>query len=262
MRNGTLLRNGTRHPIRTLDLSPNGVQIETLDTLRENALGERVQIEIERIGSFPVKLLTTTQSGFEAGIVDAPAALRERIVAEVERLGVRYRPLVLRVQRVARDVEQLFEQALEDRLISPAQLFDTAYVRIGTAEPAQYDNASADVIERLTRSLVERELLGEPAPDFCLLQDSNGFNPVHNLRFSHPRRPDDRKWNLRFSRMRRIFDHRVGLTASRSLQPYIVQSHSRDLGDEIVRVMEFAAPIFAGGRHWGAVRMAYNLREE
>ena len=95
-----------------------------------------------------------------------------------------------------------------------------------------------------------------------MLQDRNGYNPVHNLRYSLPRHATDLTWNMRHSRMRRIFNHRVGLTASRNLRPFLVQCHSRDMGDAVEKRMEFDAPIFVQGRHWGAVRMAYQLIED
>jgi len=92
------------------------------------------------------------------------------------------------------------------------------------------------------------------------VQDRNGFNPVHNLRYSLPARGGDLRWNLRYSRGRRIFDDKTGLGASRNLKPFLVQSYARDMGDAIEIRMEFDAPLFLRGRHWGAVRMAYKLR--
>ena len=59
--------------------------------------------------------------------------------------------------------------------------------------------------------------------------------------------------------MRRIFDDKVGLAASRNLRPFLVQSYARDMGDAIETRMEFDAPIFACERHWGTLRMAYEL---
>ncbi len=262
MRSGTLHRNGTSFPIRVIDLSPDGLQIETPPTLPEGALGETVRVDVDKVGSFAIRLLTTTMSGFEAVLVDPSATLKAHIATEVERLRVIYVPYVERVKQVARDVEHLLEKALDTGVLSPAALFDTSYVRVGTAEPAEYRNAAVEALEQIASPCMERELDVAPTPDFCLLQDRNGYNPVHNLRYSLPRRVDDVKWNLRHSRMRRIFDHRVGMTASRNLRPYLVQSHVRDMGDAIEMRMEFDAPVFVKGRHWGAVRMAYQLTEK
>ena len=52
------------------------------------------------------------------------------------------------------------------------------------------------------------------------------------------------------------------MTASRSLRPFLVQCHARDMGDAIEKLMEFDAPVFVQGRHWGAIRMAYQLIAE
>ena len=257
---GKLFQGSVHYPIRILDLSATSVQIETPPDLPETALGETLRVEIEQLGSFTIKLLTPTTSGYEAMLVDPPRALQPRIEAEVSRLRVLYQPYVVRVQRVSAEVGDLLERAMADGSLARAELFDSVYIRTGTAEPPQYSNAAVDKLEILVRPVLERELLVAPMPDFCMLQDRNGFNPVHNRRFSRPRHPQDVNWNLRYSRMQRIFDDRVGMTASRNLRHFLVQSYARDMGDNIETVMEFDAPIFVGGAHWGAIRMAYQLR--
>ena len=262
VRAGTLRRDGASFAIRTLDLSPRTVQIETPPGFPEDMLGATVEMTVEGLGRFSIRLLTTTMSGYETVLVDPPATLTARIAAEIERLRVLYWPHVERAQGVAREVERIMAEALRTGVLSPERLFDANYIRQETGEPAEYRNAAVDAIEALMRPLVERELVIAPFPDFCILQDRNGFNPLHNLRQSLPRRPDDRIWNLRHSRMRRIFDDRVGMTASRNLKPCIVQCHARDLGDEVETLVEFDVPLFADGRHWGAVRMAYKLGDE
>ncbi len=262
VRDGTLRRNGASFAIRTLDLSPRTVQIETPPSFPEDMLGATVELEVASLGAFSIRLLTTTMSGYEAVLVDPLPTLTARIAAEVARLRALYWPRVERVQQVAREVEEIWAAALGAATVSAEQLFDANYVRQGTAEPPEYRNAAVDAIETLLRPLVEREVASAPGLDFCIVQDRNGFSPLHNLCYSLPRRLDDRSWNLRHSRMRRIFNHRVGIAASRNLRPYLVQCHTRDYGEMSQTLMEFDAPLFAAGRHWGAVRMAYKVRDE
>ena len=261
VRSAVLRRNGRSIKVRTLDVSPTGLQIETSGLLPEIALGEIVEIEMETFGRFPIKLLTTTTSGFEAVLVEPSSELKARIIAEIKRLRVFYWAHVERVQRVARDIEQIMATVLDTGVLSSNELFDANYIREGTVEPPMYRNAAVDELDRLTRPLLDGELERVPHPEFCMLQDRNGYNPVHNSRYSFPRR-SDLTWNQRHSRMRRIFDHRVGMTASRNLRPFLVQCHARDMGDITETLMEFDAPVFAAGRHWGVVRMAYQLVEE
>lgn len=258
---GTLRRGDATWPVRTIDLSLGALQIEGGD-VPAHVLGERIELEVESLGRFVVKPLTPTAMGFECLILDATPTLRTRILAILERCGRDYRPFIARVQAVAQEVAATLQVAIDAGTVSAADLFDTRYVRQDDFEPAAYTNAAVAPLEVLARTLVERELAIAPTPDFCILQDRNGFNPIHNRRYSQPRRHGDLQWNLRHSRMCRIFDDRVGMCASRNLRPFLVQSYARDMGDCVEWRMEFDAPLFVAGRHWGAVRMAYRLDDD
>jgi methyl-accepting chemotaxis protein len=255
---GTLRRQGERHAVRLIELSPEALQIE-MDAASVR-LGEDAEVEFAPLGTFTIRLLTPTMAGFEAMLVAPSALLLSRIEDELRRVRVTYQPYIDRVQAVAAEVMATLERALAAGVIREDHVFSTAYVRDGVTEPAQYLCESVAALEPHVRHIVERELEVAPLPDFCLLQDRNGFNPVHNLRFSQPPRLGDTVWNLRYSRMRRIFDDKTGLAAARNLKPFLVQSYARDMGDAIELRMEFDAPLFLRGRHWGCVRMAYKLR--
>ena len=66
-------------------------------------------------------------------------------------------------------------------------------------------------------------------------------------------------WNAANSRNKRIFDDRAGITAARSIRPFVVQSYARDMGGTIVMMREVDAPIRLLGRHWGGFRTTYRL---
>ena len=257
---GVLRRFGERHSVRLIGLSPDSLQIEMDPAAAQRGLGEDAEIEIAPLGTFTIKPLTPTMAGFEAVPVAPSPALAARIDDELRRVRVTYQPYIDRVQAVAAEVAATLEQALADGAVREEEIFDTTYVRDGVTEPAQYRSVSVAPLEAQARVILEREIGVAPLPDFCILQDRNGFNPVHNLRYSQPPRAGDVVWNLRYSRTRRIFDDRTGLAASRNLKPFLVQSYARDMGDAIELRMEFDAPLFLRGRHWGAVRMAYKLR--
>ena len=253
---GTIVQPGSAQAIRIIDLSSTGLQIEMASDDRR--LGNVISVEIETLGRFDIRLLTPTSAGYEAILIDTPPDVRTRIEEELRRLRIRYQPYIQRVQNVAAEAAALLEAAIAEGELSSADLFDTNYVRIGTTEPAQYRNAAVAPLERIARSLIENAIVAEPKAEYCVLQDRNGFNPVHNLTSSKPRR-DDREWNLRHSRMNRIFDDRVGMAASRNLKPFLVQSYARNMGDRVEASMEFDAPLYIHGRHWGTVRMAHRL---
>lgn len=257
--NGTLSAGQTSVRVKTIDISLGDLQFECNPALLD-LLGETASLDLDRIGQVRVKLLTTTTSGIEALFAGLPRDSEARIATEIARLRRYYEPYVLRIQTVAEEARALIEAAISAGAMSEAQLFDTDYQYEAGTNPKKYWNQAVAPLEAVARALVEREIELQPIPDFCILQDRNGFNPVHNLCYSLPPKPDDPVYNSRNSRARRIFDDRVGMAASRNLRPFLVQSYARDMGGGVIALRkEFDAPLFVRGRHWGAVRMAYKL---
>lgn len=257
---GTMRHGAARWPVRLIDLSPTAFQIECAGQ-RADILGSAVAIEFALLGQIVAKPLTPTALGYECQIADADAAVRARIAGIIDQSRRDYASHVVRVQDVAREVSAALQASIEAGTIQADDLFDARYEREGDAEPACYTNAAVRPLEATVRALLEAQLLVAPRPNFCILQDRNGFNAIHNLSYSQPRRLGDVTWNHRNSRMRRIFDDRVGMSASRNLRPFLVQSYARDMGDTVEWRVEFDAPLFIAGRHWGAVRMAYEIRD-
>ena len=53
---------------------------------------------------------------------------------------------------------------------------------------------------------------------------------------------------------------RTGITAARSMRPFVVQSYRRDMGGgQFVLMREIDVPLNIRGRHWGGLRMAYRF---
>ncbi len=256
---GTAQIREARIRVRVVDLCREALQLETGVDFPPHILGETIEVEIEALGRFAIKILTPTPVGFEALIVAMAPEVSKKLDAELERQRLAYEPYIVRVQGVAVLVVARLEAELVQGLSREADIFDTTYIRDGDILPQKYTCASVQPLERCTRALIEGELAIAPYPDFCILQDRNGFNPVHNLHYSSTPIVDDLVWNQRHSRMRRIFDDKVGLAAGRNLKPFLVQRYARDMGDKIESRMEFDAPLFLRGRHWGAVRMAFKI---
>ena len=255
---GVLQQGVQQWPARLIDLSTRACQVDCRDA-PSTVLGEIVAIEAAELGRFEVRLLTRTTLGFECQLIGSDPALSERIADVTARCRRDCEPLVRRVREVATRIAKVLDEAVVAGRVTNLELFDDRYVREGDAEPAAYRTAAVAPLEALVRELIDGELDALPRPEFCILQDRNGFNPVHNSRYSMPRRNADLLWNQRHSRMQRIFDDRVGLSASRNLRSYIVQNYVRDMGDAVEWNMEFDAPVYVSGRHWGAVRMAYKI---
>ena len=263
---GTLHHSGGTCSVCVLDLSLDGMLIATAPDLAQPALGDVVRLRVAGLGQFDVRLLTPTTSGVEVAFVDLASAPRERVAAELRRQRSCHRAHVERVRSIASEVAATLEDALSAGQLTSAELFDCSYAEVGEAEPAEYRTASSGVLEQLLQARFDQELV-QPLPgtlqlEFCLLQDRNVFIAVHNLCFSQPRRGRDVVWNNRHSRTRRISDDWGALTASRNLKPFLSQCYIRDMGFGPAIRIEFDAPVFIGGRHWGVVRMAYRRHEK
>ena len=71
---------------------------------------------------------------------------------------------------------------------------------------------------------------------------------------------DDLVWNSANCRNRRIFNDRTGLRAAQSQSKFLLQTYRRDMGGgEFVLLKDLSMPIWVGGRHWGALRLAYRV---
>ncbi len=255
---GTASLAGARFSVHVIDLCREALQLEVGEGFPNHCLGEILEADIERLGRITIKLLTPTPVGFEASIVAIAPEVLEKLDGELERQGRTFAAYIERVQSVAADIAANVERGFADGSIREADLFDMTYVRDGDTLPPIYTCRSVAPLERCTRAILEGQLAVQPVPDLCMLQDRNGFNAVHNLHYSLAPTYDT-IWNQRHSRVRRIFDDKVGISASRNIKPFLVQRYARDMGDKIEACMEFDAPLFFRGRHWGTVRMAYAI---
>jgi methyl-accepting chemotaxis protein len=257
-----LVQIGTQsYRVRIIELSLDALKLETGADFPPSMLGETLTIEVETIGRFSVRPLTPSTFGFEVAPVALSDVLKARIERKLSELQKTYQPYIARVREIAAQAGAKLEEALATSALTIDALFDSDYRRDGTTEPAQYLTSSTRILESWLRPMVDGALVLAPFPEFCLVQDRNGFAAVHNTKCSNSARANDPIWNARHARSRRLFTDRFGLAASRNLRPFMVQSYARDMGDKVEVCMEFDAPIFANDRHWGTVRMAYRLDE-
>ena len=166
-------------------------------------------------------------------------------------------PFITFVQQTAREVSAAFDQALSDGKIRLEQLFDRTYRPIPNTNPEQVLTQATGFLDQLLPHFQEPAFNFDRRVVFCAAVDTNGYLPTHNLKFSHPQ-GDDPVWNMANSRNRRIFSDRVGLKAGRNTENFLLQVYRRDMGGGEFKLMkDLSAPIHAGGRHWGGLRLAY-----
>jgi methyl-accepting chemotaxis protein len=244
---------------RTIDLGTGGALLAVAED-RAIAAGRRLEVEIERLGRVPARVVAVTGMGVHLAFETLPSEMQERLGHLMTAIEAGYRPLITAAQNAARQVEFVLEQAVTDGRLTREQLFDTDYRPVPGTDPQQYETAYLKVFEDLLPAIQEPMLVSDSSMVFCLAIDRNGYIPVHNRKSSQPQRPGDPVWNAANCRNKRIFDDRAGITAARSTRPFVVQSYARDMGGGVTVMMrEVDAPIRLFGRHWGGFRTAYRL---
>ena len=164
--------------------------------------------------------------------------------------------------RVTAAVTQAFEEAVASRKIGFEALFDETYRPIAGTNPTQFMNAFTNFTDEVLPLIQEPVLEMDPRIVFCAAVDRNGYLPTHMKKFSREQ-SDDLVWNSANCRNRRIFDDRTGLRAAQSQSKFLLQTYRRDMGGgEFVLLKDLSMPIWVGGRHWGALRLAYRVESQ
>ncbi|MEL6118441.1 MAG: methyl-accepting chemotaxis protein [Pseudomonadota bacterium] len=168
-------------------------------------------------------------------------------------------PFIDRVQSDAAKIAHLFESAIEAGQISKADLFSRSYTTIPSTNPEQKMTPFTRFTDQVLPKIQEAAFKQSPRVVFCAAVNIDGYLPTHNRKFSKPQSKDV-AWNTGNCRNRRIFDDRVGLKAGQNTRPFLLQVYRRDMGGGVFKVMkDLSAPIIVHGRHWGGLRLAYEV---
>ncbi|MBR0556501.1 methyl-accepting chemotaxis protein [Ciceribacter sp. L1K23] len=197
-----------------------------------------------------------------AGRVEKVVGLSETLIQLTASAGIETEDSrwIELAQSTAARISAAFEQSLASGQTSMPALFDRNYRPIAGTDPVQMMTGFTELTDRLFPPILEPVLDISDRIGFCAAVDENGYLPTHNRKFSAPQRPNDPVWNTANCRNRRIFNDRVGLSAGRSKAPFLVQTYRRDMGGgNFVVMKDISAPIFAGGRHWGGLRLAVKV---
>lgn len=186
----------------------------------------------------------------------------ERLTGSCAKMGVETvdTPWIRAVVDGAERLSQIIEKAIENGEATVDQFFDQRMRNIDGTNPLQILAPFTAITDRLFPTVQEQMLTLHTNIVFCAAVDRRGYLPTHNLKFSHPQRPNDPDWNAANSRNRRIFDDRVGLAAGRNTEEFLLQAYRRDMGNGTFAMMkDVSAPIYIAGRHWGGLRLAYRV---
>jgi len=217
-------------------------------------------VTIEGLPALPCRMTGVSEHGLHIAFAGDAAAGCGALAVMIEEIERSYRPLIERAQDFAREIAVAMEGAIDRRLVSEDDLFDLSYVPVSESEPRQYLSPSLSALETVLPPLLAATLGSDPRLVFALPSDRNGYLPVHHAGWSQPQRPGDVAWNTTRARNRRIIDSRAGLSAGRSIRPFLIQLSRHDNEDGRSELLsEINAPLRVRGRHWGGVRMGYRL---
>lgn len=189
-------------------------------------------------------------------------AISERIIQATASAGTETpdTPYIRSAMAVAAEVTAAFEAGLRSGRIDMNALFDRQYQPIKGSDPVQYMTRFTEFTDAVLPAIQEKAALSDERIAFCAAVDENGYLPTHNRKFSQPQRPGDVDWNTANCRNRRIFNDRVGLSAGRNTEPFLLQTYRRDMGGgQFVLMKDISAPITVNGRHWGGLRLAIRV---
>lgn len=223
-------------------------------------IGDHFSLDLQGLGTFEARVLEKTPQSLAVSMKARNDHVLSTTRTYLETVLSDHEPLITKAQCLARDIGEKIEAALKNNMISENDLFSISYTPIAGTNPQQYESPSLGLLETILPAFQEPPLLQDPSLTFCAVVDRNGYLPVHNKAYSQPQRANDPAWNAANCRNKRIFDDRAGLTAARSLSPYLIQSYQRDMGNgTLVMMKEVDAPIVIHGKHWGGLRMAYRI---
>ena len=248
-------------PGKTVDISEHGVLARIEIPEGTPMPSGTVSIEIEQIGKLTAQIVNRSTLGFHLSFNGMDDATRSRLMGKVAAIRDENQEVIDRCLKATVEVTACIEKLIAEGRLSMTDLFDNEYVPIPNTNPQHVRTRYLDAFEKSgLQSIFDRVLAMDPRMTFCCAIDRNGYMGVHNTKYSHPQRPDDPTWNMGHARNRRMFDDRAGLTAARSVRPYVIQNYPRNMGGGVmVMCKEIAAPIRIQGKHWGGFRTAYKI---
>jgi methyl-accepting chemotaxis protein len=166
-------------------------------------------------------------------------------------------PMIDLVKAKAVELGNIFAEGIARREVTMADLFDENYQLIPDTNPPQFLTRFTAFAERHMAPLQDGLLELDPRILLTSSIDRNGYIPVQNPQYSQPQ-GDDPVWNAAHCRNRRFFEDRNATAFARLTAPFLLRIYRRDMGGGHFEMMKHcAAPIFVGGRRWGALSIGF-----
>jgi len=192
---------------------------------------------------------------------DTFLSLSEELIELIAESGIRTddSPFIEAILVLAGQIGQLFDDGIEQGAISIEDAFDAQYRAIQNTSPEQFVTRYTQFADRMLPAMLESAMGWSPKIAFCVATDQCGYVPNNVKKYAKTPGPDP-IWNQANCRYRRVYDGRTEMAAIRSKQKFLLQTYRRDMGSGNFVVMKhLSAPIFVGGKKWGALRVGYEF---
>ena len=191
--------------------------------------------------------------------------------ALVQRRGAVLKELMLTKARTlalfgAQTMEEVLEEAIRSGALTEEQVFDTDYKPITTGPLAgaaipKYHTAYDEYLDQRIQGIEDTLVNEDSMVAFAVLVDRNGYLPTHNSNYSKPLTGDAEQDKVG-NRTKRIFKDETGLKAAQydgsDGNKVLRQIYKRDTGETM---WDISAPVYVQGKHWGAFRIGFSIRQ-
>jgi methyl-accepting chemotaxis protein len=205
-------------------------------------------------------------SGLLVGLVSVSSAALAQpagrggrgVIGDTEELGAQDREILDWINAFGNEISQVMERWVAGRETTEEKLFSRLYYPIPKTDPAKYTTDYDTLADRDFVAIQEKFLVKSAVLLYAVAADANGYVPTHNQKYAMPP-TGNRAVDLLNSRTKRLFGERVGINASRSEAPYLLQQYKRDTGEV---VYDLSVPVRVRNHHWGCVRIGYRRVEK
>jgi methyl-accepting chemotaxis protein len=159
-------------------------------------------------------------------------------------------------QNAASQIQKLFEQSIDNNLISQKDLFNFSYQQLGNSEPKKYTTTFDKFTDQHLPKIQEPLLVAFTEMIYAGAVDINGYFPTHNKCFTKALTGNP-EIDVINNRTKRIFNDPTGSRCGKHTDKFLLQTYKRDTGEVMHDV---SAPIFVQGKHWGGFRIGFKAK--
>jgi len=154
----------------------------------------------------------------------------------------------------AKITSRILEEAIDNGVLSQADVFDTEYKEIPGFDPPKYHTKYDIYLDKALLEM-EDEFFKDGSVTAAVAVDINGYLPTHNMRYQKAITWDKEKDRLG-NHSKRVFNDPIGLKAAKNTEVGLLQLYQRDDGEV---TWDIAAPIYVKAKHWGNFRIGFSL---